>query len=153
MSEALTTGTLGAGGVRTSEDESATEHLGARLGAEVGPDGVVLLKGDLGAGKTVLARGLGRAVGVDPGEIQSPSYALIHEHEGARGRFVHVDLYRLDPEDTEALGLDELLAGPGIKAIEWPERLPIEPANAWTVTIERVGSGARRLEIKGPVQS
>ncbi len=144
---------MGTYGTWTSDDEPATERIGARLGTEIAPHGVVLLKGDLGAGKTVLARGLGRAVGVDVAEIQSPSYALIHEHESEAGRLVHIDLYRLDPEDTEGLGLDELLAGPGIKAIEWPERLPVVPPEAWTVTIERVSSGCRRVEVRAPVQS
>ncbi len=113
--------------ITRSVDE--TEALGHRLAAELAPDGLLLLFGDLGSGKTVLVRGLARALGLAAEEIQSPTYTLIHEHEGPRGNLVHLDLYRLEPEEIAPLGLDELLAGPGIKAVEWAERLPKELAH------------------------
>jgi tRNA threonylcarbamoyladenosine biosynthesis protein TsaE len=104
--------------------EAATERLGAELAAELGPDGVLLLTGELGSGKTVLARGLAGALGIDPRQVLSPTFNLIREHRGTAGRMVHVDLYRLEPEETGGLGLEELLAAPGVKVVEWAERLP-----------------------------
>jgi len=133
----------------TSRDEADTEAIGEALARELGLAGVVLLEGDLGSGKTVLVRGLGRALGVDRREIQSPTYALIHEHDGARGRLVHVDLYRLEPVEVEALGLDEVLAGPGLKAIEWAERLERGVAGT-RVRIRELAGGAREISVLTP---
>ncbi|MBV8199097.1 MAG: tRNA (adenosine(37)-N6)-threonylcarbamoyltransferase complex ATPase subunit type 1 TsaE [Acidobacteria bacterium] len=108
---------------------AATERLGAALAPELGPDGVLLLSGELGSGKTVLARGLAAALGIDPRQVLSPTFNLVREHRGAAGRLVHVDLYRLEPEEADGLGLEELLAAPGVKVVEWAERLP-EPLRA-----------------------
>jgi tRNA threonylcarbamoyladenosine biosynthesis protein TsaE len=107
-----------------------TERLGAELAAELGPDGALLLTGELGSGKTVLARGVAAALGIDPRQVLSPTFNLIREHRGAAGsppRMVHVDLYRLEPREAAGLGLDEVLAGPGVKVVEWAERLPGPP--------------------------
>jgi tRNA threonylcarbamoyladenosine biosynthesis protein TsaE len=104
--------------------EEETQQLGRTLALELAPDGVLLLSGELGSGKTVLARGVAWALGIDPRRVQSPTFTLIAEHEGERGRLVHVDLYRLAPGEIGSLGLDELLAGRGIKVVEWAERLP-----------------------------
>lgn len=112
---------------RTPEE---TRALGRALAEELAPDGVLLLSGDLGAGKTVLAQGLAEGLGIDPGEVLSPTFNLIREHRGSRGRLLHADLYRLDPDEVEPLGLEELLAGPGVKVVEWAERLPFPVAGA-----------------------
>ena len=133
-----------------SRSEAETERVGEELAAGAS-DAVVLLEGDLGTGKTVLVRGLARALGVDAREIQSPTYTLIHEHEGTAGRLVHVDLYRLEGEDIGALGLDELLAGPGVKAVEWAERLAVgAPLGALRVRLRRLADGDREILIEGP---
>lgn len=99
----------------------------------------------MGTGKTVLVRGIGRALGIDPREIQSPTYNLIHEHEGEHGRLVHVDLYRLEGDEIAALGLEEILDGEGIKAVEWAERLHDWPVGSavdmGTVDAGTVGTG------------
>ncbi len=132
----------------TTHSEAETERLGAEIAA--GGDALVLLEGDLGSGKTVLVRGIARALGIDAREVQSPSYTLIHEHEGSRGRLVHVDLYRLDAREIASLGLDELLAGDGIKAVEWADRLIAawgEVAGAVRVRLQRVGAGQREVRI------
>lgn len=126
--------------------ESETRELGARLADELAPDGVLLLSGCLGAGKTVLAQGVAAGLGLDPSAVQSPSYTLIAIHEGDPHTLVHVDLYRLDPGEVHAIGLDEQLAGPGVKVVEWAERLPERPRPALTLRIERAGEdGAREI--------
>ena len=99
------------------------------------PNGTLLLSGELGAGKTVLAQGVAASVGVPTNQVQSPSFILIREHEGSGGRFVHIDLYRLEPGETDVLGLDELLAGEGVKVVEWAERLPYPPTAAMHLSI------------------
>ncbi len=133
----------------TTSDESGTEEVGAELAGLLPSGTTILLAGDLGAGKTVLVRGLGIALGIDRREVQSPSYALIHEHHGTRDSLVHVDLYRLDPEDIPALGLDELLAGPGFKAIEWAERLVEAPPDSVWIRIEAPDDqGQRRIVLR-----
>jgi tRNA threonylcarbamoyladenosine biosynthesis protein TsaE len=120
-----------------THSEEETRSLGRTLARELAPDGVLLLSGDLGSGKTVLARGIGEGLGIDPREVQSPTFTLIREHEGKGGRLIHVDLYRLEPEQTAALGLEELLAGPGVKVIEWAERLPFAVPGARVMRLAR----------------
>ena len=123
--------------------EEETRALGRELVRELAPDGVLLLSGELGSGKTVLARGIGEGLGIDPREVQSPTYTLIREHAGG---FIHVDLYRLSPEETAALGLEELLAGPGIKVVEWAERLAFGVPGALRLVFERQGEGREIVE-------
>jgi len=129
--------------------EGETEALGAALAGELAPDGVLLLSGDLGTGKTVLARGIAAALGIAPREVQSPTYTLIREHQGKDGgRMVHVDLYRLSPEESAELGLEELLAGPGVKVVEWAERLTFDVPGALRLTLRRTseaGEGGREI--------
>jgi tRNA threonylcarbamoyladenosine biosynthesis protein TsaE len=128
--------------------EAETEALGAALAAELAPDGVLLLSGDLGAGKTVLTRGIARALGIEPREVQSPTYTLIREHVaaagagGTGGRLVHVDLYRLTSEEAAGLGLEEILAGLGVKVVEWAERLSFDVPGALRLTLRRVSGGS-----------
>lgn len=124
--------------------EEETRDLGRTLARELAPDGVLLLSGDLGSGKTVLARGIGEGLGIDPREVQSPTFTLIREHEARNGRLVHVDLYRLEPEQTAALGLEELLAGPGVKVVEWAERLPFAVPGARWLLFKRLADGEGR---------
>lgn len=123
--------------------------MGEELGRELAPDGVLLLHGDLGTGKTVLAKGVAEALGIDPGEVQSPTFVVIREHEGERGRMVHVDLYRLEPGEAVGIGIEEVLAGPGVKVVEWAERLPWEPEGVRRVRIERADGTERVIEEVG----
>jgi tRNA threonylcarbamoyladenosine biosynthesis protein TsaE len=129
--------------------EEETLALGSELAAELAPSGVLLLFGDLGSGKTVLARGVGRALGISPAEVQSPTYTLIREHRGAGGELVHVDLYRLEPEEVGRLELEERLAGPGIKVIEWAERLPFPVAGALRLRLARTTGDGRMIAEDG----
>jgi len=126
-------------------DEEGTRRLGALLAADLAPDGVLLLSGPLGAGKTVLAQGVGSGLGIDPAEVLSPTYTLVREHDGPRGRLVHVDLYRLDPEQVLDVGTEELLAGPGVKVVEWAERLPFAVPGALWLEIEETADGGRKV--------
>jgi tRNA threonylcarbamoyladenosine biosynthesis protein TsaE len=124
--------------------EEETLALGRDLALELAPGGVLLLSGDLGSGKTVLARGIGEGLGLDPREVQSPTFTLIREHQGRGGRLVHVDLYRLAPAETAALGLEELLAGPGVKVVEWAERLTFAVPGALALRLDRTPEGEGR---------
>lgn len=129
---------------RTASEEE-THRLGRALAEELRPDGVLLLHGDLGTGKTVLARGVAEGLGVEPAEVQSPTFVLVREHEGTVGRLVHVDLYRIEPEEAAAVGIEELLAAPGVKVVEWAERLPYRPAGALRLRLERSGAAEREI--------
>lgn len=129
----------------TTATEEETRDLGAALAAGLAPDGVLLLSGDLGSGKTVLAQGIARGLGIAPREVQSPTFNLIRDHQGPGGRLVHVDLYRLDPSDVPALGLEELLAGPGVKVVEWAERLPFGVPGSRRLRLRRLPEGGREI--------
>ena len=133
--------------------EEETQALGRTLCRELAPDGVLLLSGELGSGKSVLARGIGEGLGIDPREVQSPTFTLIREHRGSLGRLVHVDLYRLAPEQTSALGLEELLAGPGVKVVEWAERLPFAVPGALALRLARLAEGEGREIIQDDFNS
>jgi tRNA threonylcarbamoyladenosine biosynthesis protein TsaE len=113
-------------------DREATQALGRSLGKQLSAGSVLLLKGDLGSGKTTLVQGLGFGLGVT--EIDSPTFTLINEYTKGRIPLYHVDLYRLSPAEASALYLETYWEGietePGIVAIEWAERLthlPPEP--------------------------
>jgi tRNA threonylcarbamoyladenosine biosynthesis protein TsaE len=130
-------------------DAAETEALGARLAAVLRTGDTVLLFGDLGAGKTTLARGLVGAWTGDGGETPSPTYTLVQTYEGAPGELWHFDLYRLEsPDDAAELGLDEALET-GVAVIEWPERLGGRaPADRLELRLAMDGEG-RRVEITG----
>ena len=136
-----------------SASEEETLALGRELAEELAPDGVLLLSGDLGSGKTVLTRGVAEGLGIDPREVQSPTFNLIREHRGSRGRLVHADLYRLDPEEVPALGLEELLAGPGVKVVEWAERLPFPVPGAREMRLTRAEGEVGGREIVETTES
>jgi tRNA threonylcarbamoyladenosine biosynthesis protein TsaE len=137
-----------------SETAATTEAVGRALAEGLLGDEIILLYGDLGVGKTVLVRGLAAGLGFAPSVVQSPTFALVHEHEhenaGAVGKLFHIDLYRLTPGEAEAMGIDECLAGPGVKAVEWPERLPATPQDAIIVAIDRRGDQGRTIHVEGP---
>ena len=102
-------------------DEKETIRLGEILGRSLKAGDLVLLYGELGAGKTTLARGLARAIGYR-GRVSSPTFALAHVYRGKRLTLHHLDLYRLKEGQTDELGLDELLNDPrGAVVVEWPQ--------------------------------
>jgi tRNA threonylcarbamoyladenosine biosynthesis protein TsaE len=122
-----------------------TREFGRRCGRLLSTPLVIFLLGELGSGKTMFVQGLAHGLGVPPEYyVTSPSYTLINEYP-ARRTLVHIDLYRLnaglDPED---LGLNELLHGDGVAAVEWAERLPSEAvADRMEIRFE-IGEGDRR---------
>jgi len=127
-----------------------TEALAAELGGLLREGDLLLLRGELGAGKTCFARGLARGAGADPRGVSSPTYVIAHEYEGRGLTLVHVDAYRLsEDDDLEALGVD--LDSPGAAAaVEWPERLwPEDPPGALAVAIGHAGGENRSITISG----
>ena len=131
-------------------NEQATEALGATLAARLKPGDVVGLKGDLGAGKTTLARAIIRAAAADPDLIvPSPTFTLVEVYDTPRGSFWHFDLYRLEsPEQVFELGWEEARAD-GIALVEWAERLGmLLPKDRLTVTLAMEGEG-RRADLQG----
>lgn len=125
-----------------------TRRLGERIGKMLRAGDVVLLSGELGAGKTVLAQGIGRGLGVgDP--IKSSSFVIMNEYEGRELRLYHADLYRLeDPEQVAELALDEL-ASAGVLVVEWPERAEAElPPEHLRVSLAYGGANERAIAIE-----
>ncbi len=118
-------------------DESATLALGARIGAALAPGDVVALDGDLGAGKTVLARGIARGLGIR-GRVASPTFGLLHLHETGRLPLAHMDLYRLgSAAELDDLGLDDLIAEGAAAVVEWAGRFPDAlPADRLEIRLE-----------------
>lgn len=106
----------------TSHSPEHTRRLGEALGKRLYPGDVVLLSGDLGAGKSEMARGIARGLGVE-GPLPSPSFPILLVHEGKQYPLFHMDLYRLEgPDEFYAAGLDEPLGGEGVAVVEWPQR-------------------------------
>ncbi len=126
--------------------EEETSAAGERLAASVHAGAVILLYGDLGAGKTAFVRGLARGLGAPDEEVTSPTFTIVQEYPG-RVTLFHVDLYRLEEREVDDLGLEELVLGDGIVAIEWAERWRERPDDAVEVTIEDAGEDARRIRI------
>lgn len=130
-----------------THSEADTIALGRTIAESLTAGSVVLLWGDLGAGKTALVRGLAEGLGVDPSAVSSPTFTLIHEYRGGRLPLYHVDLYRLTPREVDDLGLDEMLLQGGVTAIEWPDRLPRSIDDALAVRIELVAETTRIVRI------
>ncbi len=133
----------------TSDGPGRTEAVGEAWGRVLAAGDVLLLQGDLGAGKTTLVRGLARGLGVEHG-VKSPTFALLLTYPG-RLPLHHLDLYRVgELRDVEELGVDDLFDGPGVTVVEWGERVgPLAPEAAVTVRFEEPGPETRRLVIRG----
>jgi tRNA threonylcarbamoyladenosine biosynthesis protein TsaE len=128
--------------------EAETIALGERLAGELPPRGVVLLIGNLGAGKTTLAKGIVQGLGAAPAEeVSSPTFTLIHEY--GEGRVYHVDLYRLDePRQVATLGLDEIFERDGLVLIEWGERFPrLLPADRTEIRMRTLADDEREIAV------
>lgn len=137
-----------------TRSETETIRLGERLGRALCPPAVLLLKGELGAGKTAFTRGLARGLGLsDPSLVHSPTFSLVNLYRlpGSR-RLVHIDLYRLETQrDFHSIDLDELLdPGPDeIVVVEWAEKIPWPVSGAVEIEIAVEEDEVRRFLVKG----
>ena len=132
----------------TSRSEADTAAAARDLARDLHPDDVVLLTGDLGAGKTAFVKGLAEGLGVDPDEVSSPTFTLIHEYRGGRLTLYHVDLYRLSSREADDLGLDDLTVSGGVVAVEWPDRWTRAPGEAIRVTLRATAELVREITIE-----
>ena len=127
--------------------------LGAELAKLLRPARLVLLRGDLGAGKTTLVKGLAEAFGAaSRDDVSSPTFTLVHEYRGAEKSLFHIDLYRLESErELATLGLEELmLEEENLLLVEWGEKFPrLVGEMDLEIAIERLGEDRRRLTVRG----
>jgi len=126
-----------------TRSEAETAGIASDLAATLSPGAVLLLSGNLGAGKTAFVRGLAAGLGIDPEEVSSPTFTLVHEYRGGRFTLYHVDLYRLEKAAIDELGLEELHRG--VLAIEWPDRLTHALPGARHISIEILEGDQRRI--------
>ncbi len=130
-----------------TESEEETIALGESLAAELPPKAVVLLIGNLGAGKTTIAKGVVKGLGAaQPAEVSSPTFTLIHEYSPA---VYHIDLYRLDtPAQVATLGLEEIFDRDAVVLIEWGEKFPaLMPADRIEIRLRATGENSREVEL------
>jgi tRNA threonylcarbamoyladenosine biosynthesis protein TsaE len=137
--------------------EADTERAGREIARSLSPDAVVHLVGDLGAGKTFLARAISSELGANPADVASPSFAIVHEYPRAGAPpIIHIDGYRLSENRREWLeiGIPELLSGPGVKLIEWPKEAFAEFEDSHVeVQITVRDDGAREITVVDPLSS
>ena len=134
----------------STSSEEETIALGEQLARELPPRAVVLLIGELGAGKTTLAKGIVAGLGAaPPEEVSSPTFTLIHEYSP---RVYHIDLYRLETaREVLTIGLDEIFDRDAVVLLEWGERFPqLMPADRIEIELRHAGGGAREIEIRRP---
>jgi tRNA threonylcarbamoyladenosine biosynthesis protein TsaE len=127
-----------------------TIALGRTLASSLEPPKLVLLRGDLGAGKTTLIKGIAEAFqAAKEDEVTSPTFTLIHEYRGPRANLYHIDLYRVDtPRQLETLGLDDLISDNSILLIEWGEKFTrFVREHDVEIAIERLGENDRKIQV------
>ena len=136
----------------TTHSAVETTELGRKLAAELRPGNIVLLRGDLGAGKTTLIKGIAEAFHAAEVEaVTSPTFTLIHEYRGPDVTLFHIDLYRIDTQrELDTLALDDLMEPNTILLIEWGEKFErFQTERDVEIAIEHMGGDDRRLNIKG----
>jgi tRNA threonylcarbamoyladenosine biosynthesis protein TsaE len=131
----------------TTNSEAETVAAGRDFARSLAAGAIVLLSGDLGAGKTAFVRGMAEGLDIRPEDVSSPTFTLIQEYRGGRLPLYHVDLYRLKTIEVEDLGLDELTLDGGVTAIEWPDRLPRPLPGSAIVTIDQEEGDRRTITI------
>jgi len=145
-----------------THSEKETEKLGEKLGRLVEPGTIILIKGDLGTGKTVFTRGIARGLGIEE-HVTSPTFTLIHQYQG-RLPLYHFDIYRIeDPDEMYDIGYEEFFYGNGVAVVEWPEKMEwLLPDEYLEIVIERIhldsqdgrkirltGKGAKYIKLEG----
>ncbi|BAW97204.1 hypothetical protein NIES970_21500 [[Synechococcus] sp. NIES-970] len=132
------------------ENAAATQALGIKLGESLPENTVILLKGDLGAGKTTLTQGIGLGLGISEA-IASPTFTLVNEYHTGRIPLYHLDLYRLEPEQVNSLYPETYWEGedypPGLTVIEWSERLPYLPERYFQIALCHTNDDQRQAII------
>jgi tRNA threonylcarbamoyladenosine biosynthesis protein TsaE len=127
-----------------------TIALGRTLAQELTPPKVVLLRGDLGAGKTTLVKGIAAGFqAASEEDVTSPTFTLVHEYRGPHASLFHIDLYRVDtPRQLETLGLDDLMGENSVLLIEWGEKFSrFERYRDMEIALERLGENERRVRV------
>jgi tRNA threonylcarbamoyladenosine biosynthesis protein TsaE len=138
----------------THSTHSAEETIafGRLLAAKLKPPKSILLRGDLGAGKTTLVKGIAEGFGAaSADDVTSPTFTLVHEYRGPQVTLYHIDLYRVDTErELQTLGLDDLVGPDSILLIEWGEKFPrfVQERDV-EIAIERVAENERRIQVTG----
>jgi tRNA threonylcarbamoyladenosine biosynthesis protein TsaE len=134
----------------TTQSAEETIALGRTLAKTLAPPKLVLLRGELGAGKTTLAKGIAEAFhAASEEDVTSPTFTLVHEYHGPAVNLYHIDLYRVDTaRELETLGLDDLMAEDSILLIEWGEKFPrLQREHDVEIALERVGESGRRIQL------
>lgn len=134
----------------TTHSAEQTIALGRELAQTLSPPKLVLLRGDLGAGKTTLVKGIAAAFhAAEEEDVTSPTFTLIHEYRGPTATLYHIDLYRVDtPRQLETLGLDDLISESSILLIEWGEKFArFERDKNVEITLDRLGENDRKITI------
>ena len=149
----MNNGAKPADGVRFECETLAPEEtirIGSDLATTLSAGTVILLSGELGAGKTVFAQGVAAGLGV-VAPVTSPTYTLVSEYEGRLVPFYHMDLYRLGGDDPfEELGAEEYVQSDGVTAIEWPEQVRSRwHGDCLTVLLKHLGGDKRKIEMAG----
>jgi tRNA threonylcarbamoyladenosine biosynthesis protein TsaE len=136
----------------TTHSAEETTELGRKLSAEIKPGSVVLLRGDLGTGKTTLVKGIAEGFhAAEAEDVTSPTFTLIHEYRGPQVTLFHIDLYRIDTQrELDTLALDDLMSPQSILLIEWGEKFARFVKERDTeIAIEHLGGDERRIRIGG----
>ena len=135
----------------TTHSAAETVALGRKLAAKLKPPKLVVLRGELGAGKTTLVKGIAEGFQAAAEEqVTSPTFTLVHEYRGPKANVFHVDLYRVDTErELETLGLDDLFDERSVLLIEWGEKFArFERERDAEIVIERSGENERRIVLR-----
>jgi tRNA threonylcarbamoyladenosine biosynthesis protein TsaE len=134
----------------TTKSPEETIALGQELASMLAPPKLVVLSGDLGAGKTTLVKGIAQGFGAASEEdVTSPTFTLIHEYRGPAATVYHIDLYRIDtPRELDTLALDDLMTDNSVLLIEWGEKFPrFQRERDVKIAIERISENERRIKI------
>jgi len=140
----------------TTHSAEETIAFGRTLAETLAPPKLVVLRGELGSGKTTLVKGIAEAFDAASEEdVTSPTFTLVHEYRSPRVNVYHIDLYRVDTQrELETLGLDDLIAENSVLLIEWGEKFPrFERERDVEIVLKRVGESERRIHITGPLSA